>query len=119
MGTYLQQFRKLRATLAFAAATGAWVVVVVHENVADVHDLLHALAEEDAKHAGRTVLLPSGGRVTVTSLMHEVRGRDYCVLFMDSEATNTAVAAVHAFPWREHAKSVLALDEREESLVPA
>jgi hypothetical protein len=109
--------RKVQAALTFAATTGEWVVVVVHDNVTEVHDLLHVLAGEDARHAGRTVMLPNGGRVTVTSLLHEVHGSNYCVLFMDAEATNTAVAAVHSPPWRKHAKSVLALDEREESLV--
>lgn len=118
MTMHLQKLRTLEAVLNYARTRNAWVVVVAQEaSTSSTHDLLHAIAPRDAQHAGRSVLLPGGGRVTVTSLLHEVRGTNYHVLFLDGESTSNVADAIHSPGWRSNALSVLTIDAREESLV--
>ncbi len=118
MTPHLQKLRALEAVLNYARATSAWIVVVAQEaNVANAHFLLHVIAPRDAQHAGRSLLLPGGGRVTVTSQLHEVHGKDFHVFFIDGETTSNVQDAIHSPAWRSKSLSVLMVDEHEESLV--
>jgi hypothetical protein len=109
----------LSALLDHIRETGEWVVVAV----ADVGGLpvalqkaLTAIRPPDAEVGGRTLLLPEGGRLTVTSGSHLVTGEGFQVMFLgyDGHLTPRDEIALHS--WRQKADATITLGERAGEL---
>ena len=109
----------LCALLAHVRETGEWVVVVV----TDAGDLstalqkaLTAIRPADAEVGGRTLLLPEGGRLTVTSGSHLVSGEGFQVMFLGYDWRLTPRDEIALHGWRQKASATITLGERAGEL---
>lgn len=109
----------LCAVLDHVRETGEWVVAVV----ADTGDLstalqkvLTAIRPADAELGGRTLLLPEGGRLTVTSGSHLVSGEGFQVMFLGYDGRLTPRDEIALHGWRQKATATITLGERAGEL---
>lgn len=107
----------LQTILEHARQNTCWIVVVVDDGAEGLEllYLLHALVSNEASHAGRTVLLPDGGRVTVASLSSGVDATGFHLVFLTD--SNSVFNDIHGAEWQSKAASVLRVGEHARDLV--
>jgi hypothetical protein len=104
----------LNAVVAHARQSDDWIVVVAPDGK-DAENLQKALTVVRAAGAsmgGRTLMFPSGGRVTVARASQTVAGSGFHVMFLgfDSELSPRDVIALQS--WRQQSAGSAALSER-------
>jgi hypothetical protein len=118
----------LRAVIRHVRDTGEWVVVVAKGADDDAvlpsrddcaRELLRVLAAHGApgsEMAGRTLIFPEGGRVTVARGSHPVAGTGYRVMFLGFEGHLDPSEEIALHTWRQGAEGTIGLGERPGDL---
>jgi len=95
----------------YAQDTHEWVVIIVpnDESARGLQKALTVAAPPGATLGGRTLLLPSGGRLTVSTHLHEVAAPGYLVmpLGFDVKMDPKDEIALHA--WHQQSVGVITL----------
>lgn len=103
--------------LDHARRTHEWVVVVASESCASVLlRMLPGLAPTGSSVAGRTVLLPGGGRLTLCNPSQEVDGEGYRLTLLGFDGTLLPREEIALHSWRKQAKGTLSLGDRPGEL---
>jgi hypothetical protein len=108
----------LRAVVEHARQNDDWIVIVAPSGGPEtaLQEALTAVRPHDASMGGRTLLMPGGGRVTVTGGSRDVAGDDYLVMTLgyDSKLTPRDEIALHG--WRQNAAGMVTMGEQPGQL---
>jgi hypothetical protein len=108
----------LRALVEHVRHNSDWIVVVAPSGGAEtaLQEALTAVRPHDASMGGRTLLMPGGGRVTVTGGAGEVAGDNYLVMTLgyDTKLTPRDEIALHG--WRQNAVGTVTMGEQPGEL---
>lgn len=95
----------VRAAVEHARQNGSWIVIVAPSGGPEttLQETLTAVRPPDAAMGGRTLLIPGGGRVTVTGGSCGVAGEGYFMMTLgyDTKLTPREEIALHG--WRQNA----------------
>lgn len=118
MITVSSHISALSALIDHVRQSRDWVVVVAPSGGAErmLQSALTAVKPADATMGGRTLLLPGGGRVTVSGDTSGVAGDDFLVMIVgyDGELTPRDEIALHA--WRQQARGTISIGEQPGEL---
>jgi len=118
MVTASSQISALSALVEHVRHNPDWVVIVAPPGggAQELQKALTVVRPPDAAMGGRTLLMPSGGRVTVCGLSHPVDGEGYLVLTMgfDRELSPRNEIALHV--WRQKSKGTVLVGEQPGEL---
>ena len=95
-----------------------WVVVVAPSGGPEtiLQEALTAVRPPDAVMGGRTLLMPGGGRLTVTGGSCNVAGDDFLVMMLGYDGNLTPRDEIVLHGWRQNALGVVTMDEQPGEL---
>lgn len=116
MVTVSSHISAIRAAVEHARQSGDWIVIVAPSGGPEtaLQEALTAVRPPDASMGGRTLLMPGGGRVTVTGGSCDVAGDGYLVMTLgyDTKLTPRDEIALHG--WRQNAIGVVTMGQPGE-----
>lgn len=95
-----------------------WVVVVAPPGGPEtrLQEALTAVRPSDASMWGRTLMLASGGRVTVTGASRDVAGEGFLVMTLGYEGQLTPRDEIALHGWRQNALGTVAMGDQPGEL---
>lgn len=118
MSTQILALDALSALVRRVRESHEWVVVIVPPGDAGdpFQRVLTTITPPDGHMGGRTLMLPGGGRVTVTEVLTDVAGDGYLIMFLgfDQALQRSVEIALHY--WRNKAVGIVRPGEQAHDL---